>query len=217
MLISHQKKFIFIHVYKVAGTSVRKVLNPYCKKPPVFQNPISRLIFEINQIGPPDTNNFHGHISAKEIKTQIGQPLFDKYFTFGFVRNPWDWQVSLYHFALQNTKHHQHEMTKAFGSFDAYLEWRVNSDLHLQKEFLFDGDRQIVNFIGKMENIQEDFAIVCDKIGIKKTSLPRANKSNRNKYQSYYNSYTKELVAKHFKEDIESFGYTFNSKNESLR
>ena len=34
MLISHSHQFIFVHISKTAGTSLRRVLDPYCSQPP---------------------------------------------------------------------------------------------------------------------------------------------------------------------------------------
>ena len=39
MMISYRHKFIFIHIYKTAGTSIFHALHPYA-----FHNPLTRLI-----------------------------------------------------------------------------------------------------------------------------------------------------------------------------
>ena len=40
--------------------------------------------------------------------------------------------------------------------------------------------------------------------------LTHFNKSERPDYRSYYNDRLIELVAEHFRDDIEMFGYTFD-------
>ena len=78
MLLSESKEFIFFHLYKTAGTSLRHVLKPYCGL------------------------NESKHYNVNGYLTNADKDIYEKYFTFGFVRNPWDWQVSLYHYMLKS-------------------------------------------------------------------------------------------------------------------
>ena len=39
---------------------------------------------------------------------------------------------------LKDKNHHQHKLIKGFKDFDEYIDWRVNKDLHLQKDFFYD-------------------------------------------------------------------------------
>ncbi len=208
MLISHSKKFIFIHVYKVAGSSINKALSGYCSYSSRSRNPIKKLKTSLGITPDVHIRDFQGHVTAAELKDQMDQAVFDRYFKFAFVRNPWDWQVSLYHFALQDPKHPQHSLTQSFGSFEKYIEWRVKEDLHLQKEFVYDSnDNLLLDFVGKMENLQADFDTVCDRIGVKRMNLPHTNKSERKGFEDYYTPYTRDLVREYFQEDIAAFGY----------
>jgi hypothetical protein len=94
-------------------------------------------------------------------------------------------------------------------SFDEYIRWRVEEDCHLQKDFLVDrhGNR-LVDFVGKMENLAEDFATVCRRIGIE-AELPHENASEHGAWRSYYTDETAALVAEAYRDDIEMFGYSF--------
>lgn len=213
MLISYSHKFIFIHVYKVAGSSIRKVLRKY-EPVPVRLKRIAGISMKKMGILNPEKQlnykNFEAHVTAKELKEKLPEKTYNSFFKFAFVRNPWDWQVSLYHYMLQEKKHPQHDFIKSVESFDHYIEWRVKEDKHLQKEFVTgDNGDIIVDFVGKIENLETDFNYVCKKIGIQ-SSLLHKNKSYHRDYRSYYNKKTKELIYEHFKEDIELFGYTFD-------
>jgi hypothetical protein len=192
MLLSLRHKFIFIHIYKAAGTSVTHALRPFSREPLLRPRTVPRL---------PD------HITAAELRDTIGD-LFDRCFKFTFVRNPWDWQVSLYHYMRQTRKHPQHQLVRGM-SFDDYIRWRVTEDKHLQKEFVTDAEgKTIVDFIGRFEILESDFAAVCARIGIS-ASLPHRNPSRHADYRTYYDDATRELIATHFREDIEMFGYAF--------
>jgi hypothetical protein len=200
MLISSRKKFIFIHIYKTAGTSMLSALWPHSAGKLQLK---ATTALKLLRIMPPFEPQCHrDHITAAELVARIGRETFDKYFSFAIVRNPWDWQVSLYQFAGQ-------EQIRSFGSFDAYIRWRCTFRGQTQKDFICSADgEQLVDFIGRMENIDQDFATICSRIGIVAT-LPRLNVSNTTPYRSFYSDETAALVRNTFAEDIAHFGYEF--------
>lgn len=212
MLISKKYKFIFIHIYKNAGTSITATLKPLIQ---------GRLKFGINsvmkkvQLPLPfdDIQPFQSHIKACEVIDNLEKELFDSYFSFAFVRNPWDWQVSLYKYALRETNHHQHELVKKLGSFEEYIKWRCDISGGYQKDFIYSSSGELlVDFVGKFEKIDTDFSTVCSHIGVS-TSLPKLNASNNTQqFQQFYTDMTRDLVSRRFKSDIELFGYDFDGK-----
>ncbi|MGK7931014.1 MAG: sulfotransferase family 2 domain-containing protein [Microcystaceae cyanobacterium] len=207
MLLSKKQKFIFIHVYKNAGTSIYKALRPLVVNP--WQDIMARILNRLYISPPFDPQPFYRHITATELIEAMDQEAFDSYFSFAIVRNPWDWQVSLYKFMLKDEQHTQHSMVKGFANFDEYLEWRCSEEVRYQKDFIYSKEGELlVDFVGRFETLDTDFAKICDRIGIS-TTLPKLNVSNTKPYQEFYNEKTKELIRDTFKEDIDLFGYDF--------
>ncbi len=208
-MISYSHRFIFIHIYKVAGSSIRKALEKYTQI-----LPLNRLLIKLGIQNPYEA--FSHHAKAKDFKARLSRKLWNRLYKFAFVRNPWDWQVSLYYYMLQEPSNHQHNLIKEMRSFDEYIEWRVSQDLHFQKDFVTDDNGElIVDFVGRYENLLEDFHFVCQNLGIN-AKLPYINKSKHEDYRKYYNRHTIKLIEEYFQEDIEFFKYTFDGSDQGL-
>ena len=67
----------------------------------------------------------------------------------------------------------------------------------------------IVDFIGKFENLENDFQHICDRISVT-VDLPFVNKSEHKHYQSYFDDETRGIMRRWFWKDIERFNYKFN-------
>lgn len=158
------------------------------------------------------------HATADQIKS-IYCHNYDQYFSFTFVRNPWSKLVSDYFWLSKelNIKDTFKNFTLLANNFNtprlAYPH--VNEEgrgdhLILQTDYILDSNgEEIVNYIGRFETLQQDFDIVCDKIGIPQRQLQHRNKSKHKHYTEYYNEETKQIVAEKYKKDIEYFGYKF--------
>lgn len=151
------------------------------------------------------------------------KPLPDSYdFSFSFVRNPYDRLVSCYTQKIVEPLLPEEEFSKItprkrlnaekpnFRDFVRY----VLSDEVIQLDVHWDTLHNLmpvteVDFIGKVENFQEDFNSLCDKIGISRQELPHNNKSKHKHYTEYYDDETREIVAEKYAKDIEYFGYEF--------
>jgi hypothetical protein len=68
-----------------------------------------------------------------------------------------------------------------------------------------------ISFIGRFENLYEDFDLVCKKIGIETLKLNHKNGRAHKPYQTYYTDKTAEIIYNTYKEDIDCFNYSFNS------
>lgn len=196
---------------------MRNALQPYAEEPTKFK------IKRPPRLKAGQPNPFYAvwealliHAKASDAQRELPAAIFERYYKFAFVRNPWDWQVSMYHFILSEPTHSKHGLVKSLGSFERYLDWVIETSnpyakgaTKLQKEVLTDcAGRLLMNFVGRYETLQQDFAEVCHMLNIS-TQLPHINRTKHRDYRLYYNECTQQLVADHFAADIALFGYTF--------
>lgn len=212
MLHSNEKRFIFVHIYKTGGESVVAALRGYCAL--YFKN---RYVNKAIRTLPGPSRILLGwreslvrrqHMTAEQIRNVMPQDIFEQSFRFAFVRNPWDWHVSMYSYATQTKGHPRHEEILAFGSFDNYIRYRCDEGVSLQSSFVFDSSgKKIVNYVGRFENLSADFEQICRDLSID-AKLPHKNASKRKKdWRAYYTDETYDLVRKAYDRDITAFGY----------
>lgn len=180
---------VFVHILKTAGTSV------------------------INAIG----QDFKLHLPVTEIIRRVGEDKFKNAYSFSFVRNPWDKVYSHYKY---NVKTNQHLMKtkpvdfniwvkKCYGDEKDYFYYHRQIQFTDQLTWLKNNKGEIaVDFIGKFENINEDFSIIQKKLNLNE-GLPHLNKTQKVSYRKQYNQESCELIAKAFKADISYFNYSF--------
>jgi hypothetical protein len=224
MVLSHTHRFIFIHVSKTGGMSVRAALEPYSAEPEKFvmrrpskmtgdrANPLYK-VWETLLL----------HAKASDAKKELPPEVFERYFKFAFVRNPWDLMVSMYHFILREPEARNHGQVKALGSFEAFVEWAVSTPepfpkgtTRLQSEMIVGADgKLLVDFVGAYENLGEDFDEIARITGIRAV-LPHVNQSLHRDYRTCYNERTRAIVAEHVQPDIERFGYSFDGSPSRL-
>ncbi|HGG0540966.1 TPA: sulfotransferase family protein [Campylobacter jejuni] len=197
----HDKyKCIFIHVPKVAGSS------------------IERVIYQTNKW-------LVGHVKASDY-TKFDKDKFDSYFSFGFVRNPYDRVVSAYHYLKNDSpdpcdikwgRLHINNLT--FEEFilslqDEEFKEEILSKNHFsfQYKYLCDKNMNIlVNFIGKFEKLDNDFKKILNILR-RKDSLVHINKSKHLNYRDYYNSQTYKIIREIYRDDFEIFDYDLEDK-----
>lgn len=212
MIISHKHKFIFIHIHKCAGSSMTYALVPELGEDDLVLG-VTEEGRRLDKIGQ-ETKGLHKHSKAKEIKEFLEPEIWNNYFKFSFVRNPWDRLVSYYHWWLKTNWDNERgtaQKIKALDNFEEYLFSPYRSKNPCNDYLVDDEGNNLVDFVGKQERIYRDFAYVCGRIGLPNLNLPRRNQSQHKEYFKYYTPETINLVAEWFKADIENFKYSFKT------
>ncbi len=189
---------IFVHIPKTGGIS------------------ISRALFG---------NLAGGHAPIRHYQIVFDQAEFDSCFKFTFVRNPWDRLYSAYRFLSRGgMTTEDSEWAKrhlaAFDSFDSFVHEGLTMPsvvlyphFRPQVEFIrIPGRTRFpVDFVGRFERIDRDFAVVRERLGVR-APLLHDNKTISTGSSFYRDAYSKSAikrVADIYGEDVNAFGYSF--------
>jgi hypothetical protein len=224
MPVSHKGRFVFIHVPKAAGTSAVESfreagldldfmgVNLWHRLAATERR--TELLKALREVFPVNTvvGFAEQHLPAIVLREFLHPNLWSSYFKFAFVRNPWDLVVSMYHFfrqtpaAVASDPDYRFVVENLDFENFVYLYPTLTSDMSAM--FTNANGETLVDYVGRFENIEEDFAKICARIGID-AKLPHLNSSARTSYRDYYTSASRAVVERHFARDIERFGYEF--------
>lgn len=214
MLISDSHEFLFVRVRKTASQSMWQALEPY-----VLPRPAGRWARFRSRAGLERDYHrfrFRAHEEITTAQKLLPPEKFDRYFKFAIVRNPWHRLVSEYEFILKSPSHGRHAKVKKLGSFDRFVEMQIPRRDAYQLSQLCDLDGQLLmDFVGKLETLDDDWKTICGHIGIPHVALPRKNVSVKRPYTDYYTPELRELVARHWAQEIELFDYAFGGLQAS--
>jgi len=188
-------KCIFIHVPKAAGSSIEKALW--------------------------GTKGEVGHTTAMDFKAADAN-LFEIYFSFAIVRNPFDRFVSAYEYLKIGGRNRfdkawTDKYINTFSTFSSFVESlndsvfrnKVLSWMHFKPQYKFVCDESknvMVDFVGRYESLNEDFHHITQCLNVD-VSLPYENSVSRKSTDSYFDESTRSIIYKIYKEDFELFGY----------
>ena len=201
MLVSDSRKLVFVHIQKTGGSTVHRLLEAN--------------VPDLNIIKP--THQF----AIQGIKELEG---WDEYYKFAFVRNPWDRLVSWYSMVTKFKKWNKYPLWQYVrdnsSTFEEFIynctdEVEIREGVHYsfaynQLDYVTDKNGNLlVDFIGRLENFDEDVREAFSRIGIELKTIPHKNRSRHKHYSEFYTPETEMIVRERFKKDIEYFGYQF--------
>ncbi len=189
---------LFIHVPKTAGVSVQRGL-------------FGRSVVQ--------------HQTLRQYELVMSRRQLTPLFKFAFVRNPWDRLVSAWLYLREGgfnrwDRGHAERNLAQFPDFESFVLRRVkretieNDYWHLRPQvyYLRNGRGRVeLDFIGRFENLAQDFQRVAQLLGCSATlgSHNRTRSRQSSGYRDYYTPRSAAAVAAAYRDDIETFGYRF--------
>jgi len=146
------------------------------------------------------------------------QEFWKDYYSFCFVRNPYERAISSWKFGswkdnwecsfedyLLKLKENKEKLKIPFS------EDGLMHHSSMQYPYIYDQDLNLkVDFVGKIETFKQDLRKVLTNNGLAELGwLPHRNKTKHRSYEEYYDTTTRDLVEEVYEKDIELLNYNF--------
>ncbi|MBS2936559.1 sulfotransferase family 2 domain-containing protein [Nocardioides sp. J2M5] len=188
LTVSHSHRFVWFRVAKVATRTIRH----HCES--------------------------HGVTMDVDHAMRVRYPLasFADYFAFAFVRDPLDRFVSAWRDkVVANNYYRFDEQTHArMQAIEEFARWTATHDLSavpgtdqhltLQSRMI---DLNRVDFVGRLETFDRDFAEVCERIGAPAVPSAPQNQTAPGGQDRRASDELRELVSQMYRRDYQVFGY----------
>lgn len=233
MLVSHRFKFIYTKTAKTGGTSVEAYFERFCMHDGEWEPRHAREPYEseagiIGYRGPGtgEKRKWWNHMPAWLIKERLGDEIWNSYFKFCVIRNPYDRCISAFEFSGRNYKV-DGKLGPLFKFSNRGLTPEQQRFLHYlkHKKARLDrppGDRSRYTIDGKLcmddvvryENMAADVERICHRLGLpwEPEMLPTYKVGKRRKEATVANLYSpkaKQLIERAYRFELDTFNYTF--------
>ncbi|SEK24507.1 sulfotransferase family 2 domain-containing protein [Pacificibacter marinus] len=214
MIISHGRKYIFVHIPKTGGSALSLALETRAMADDILIGDTPKAVQRRARVKTlQSAGRLWKHARLADIEGVVARDAFEDFFIFTLVRNPWDRIVSYYHWLqLQNWDHSAVHLAKSkdFSNFlntpETLRSLSVPSAFYMQ-----DGagrDRSTAYM--RIETLEADLAPLWTHLGFNLGPIARVNTSKRARdFRGYYTDADQDTVAKLCATDIAQFGYDF--------
>lgn len=207
MIISHKLQCIFVAIPKTATHAIRFSLRKHLDE----QTDWEQVGLFVNKSLPIDeiAKVEHGHIKCQEILPFLEPDVWNSYFKFAIVRNPYDRFVSFCAYMQRE------DLSFEKQALSRMKEMIQNKAMHQrilfrpQYEFITDSAMELmVNFVGRYEQLQTAYQHICTQLHIPSAKLPKVNRSVHKPYTDYYDEELRQRVFEFYRKDFELLGYS---------
>lgn len=219
MLVSHRHRFIYTKTGKTGGTSVEMYFEPYCldREPRPCRGEFAHYehVSELGIVGfrgpkrPPESQ-WWNHMSAADIKRQIGDEIWNSYFKFCTVRNPFDRLISRFFHLRAARKIDIDTARPDHAQFEQWLHTRARGGGD-RNRYLIEGKFCLDDVI-RFERLHADMERMCDRFGLpwNPAAFPHAKRGLRPEGATIASMYTdtaEAIVRKQYAFEFDLFGY----------
>ncbi|MBB4954598.1 hypothetical protein H4S14_002487 [Agrobacterium vitis] len=156
---------------------------------------------------------WYNHMSARDIRRNVGVNVWADYFKFCVIRNPFDKVVSAWWFKMK-------EDERAFFALEDFSIVRANFGDWVKRNidgffdrsvYVIDGQVVMDDFI-RYETLLADLKRICERVGVEYNpqnlgSYKTGFRVRKEQFESYYDAETSEIVRNVFGFELEYFGY----------
>ena len=226
MLVSHIKRFIYTKTAKTAGTSVESYFEQYCMPAGTWKYSHGReeYVSETGIIGERSAKSkklWYNHMAADKIRQQLGEALWNEYFKFCIIRNPFDKLVSLFHAKESRLNKvegiYKQKVEKSLKGctgetvFERFKDW-IAKGVFIDRNKYMTGSDICVDYFIRFENLEDGIRHVCKvlEVPFEPKRIPRLKSKSRPvgfTLGDYYDAKTIDIVSEKYAFEIDYFGY----------
>ncbi len=223
MLYKEDKKFIFVHIPKNAGTTIRdSIFN--------LPNNDNKIVSRIED-GIEYKNYMNEHLTYDEHLEKYKRYNSKDLFSFCFLRNPYERFISTYNYVakyhfLTNGCLIRSKTSKLFidkkNPIDTLIFLKENRDHYFFKDKLgylqsdFIGKEKQVDFIGLIDNFDKDIDYILNKLQLqKRKQFITLNEGNHKYMDLITNPQYIELINSIYETDVQLYNMVLNEKNKN--
>lgn len=215
MIISHGRRFIFVHIPKTGGTALALALEARARRDDILMGDTPKARARKGRLaGVKSAGRLWKHSTLADIAGFVSDAEVADFFTLTLVRNPWDRMVSYYHWLrAQGFAHPAVGLAKAldFSHFLNHSQTRTSLQLWPYAAYMRDAKAvERCHLFARLEHLNTDLAPFEAHLGFRVTPLAQANTSDRAKdWRGYYSDADASLIGDLCAEDVARFGYGF--------
>jgi hypothetical protein len=237
MLISHKNQFIYTKTSRTAGTSVESYFEKFCMPEDKweFSHAREEYVSKEGIIGyrgyDARGKKWFNHMSALEIRNNIGNSIWNNYFKFCVIRNPFDKLISAFFFVEEQKRNRsvvenlKSRLAKVMGksqpidcikgenSIERFRSWiRRGGSMIDRDKYLITGEICVDYFI-RYEDLENGIKHVCNLLNIpfEPERIPRLKSALRDRkipLSDFYDEEIIQIVSRIYEFEIDEFGYS---------